>query len=262
MLTEALECVERQEVQDLEVLVVDNGKERVPSSLKQKFKHVRFLDLPQRSGVSVARNFGAMHATGKYIAFLDDDDLWSDDYLSSMWDYIEKEQADLVAAPIRVVGAGDESIKQPVEPTEIGKVPAWRQIGYIGSNIVLKREAFQEVGGFPARLITGEDRALVINFILARKKVSVCQSTSCIKREHEDEQLTDNKTLMLGKLGFLTEYGSRMSRQEMKEDRFAFLVYLSREWGWPVWLAGCIAMPSVFIHRVLRKLPGNTKKAG
>lgn len=83
---EALYSVARQTVPPSEVIVVDDAstdqtKEAVanwihtfqPKYIKSKFVHEL---LPKNFGVSAARNRGVGLSTGKWIAFLDSDDVW------------------------------------------------------------------------------------------------------------------------------------------------------------------------------------------
>src|SRR5439155_20114090 len=68
-----------QEEVELEVIVVDDGStDGTPSRLEllaDSRLHVRPLE--KSRGVAAARNAGIEEARGEWIAFLDDDDLWS-----------------------------------------------------------------------------------------------------------------------------------------------------------------------------------------
>ena len=59
---------------------------------------------------------------------------------------------------------------------------------------------------------------------------------------------------MFGKLAFLFEYSDFIPKIDLQEDKFAFLVYLSRKWGWPIWLVALFAAPKVSIRRFKKRL--------
>ena len=80
-----LESVLWQRDVELEVIVVDDAStEDVRSAIERLHdQRVRVLRQEQPHGVCVARNRGVSEAGGRWIAFIDDDDLWAPDKLTS-----------------------------------------------------------------------------------------------------------------------------------------------------------------------------------
>jgi glycosyltransferase involved in cell wall biosynthesis len=77
MLKEAVDSVLSQDFEDVELIVVDDGStDGTAEEIKKYGGRVRFLQVSENRGVSAARNRGLLHARGKYVAFLDSDDLW------------------------------------------------------------------------------------------------------------------------------------------------------------------------------------------
>jgi glycosyltransferase involved in cell wall biosynthesis len=76
MVKEAIESVLEQSYQDFEIIVVDDGStdntREIVSGLSEKIIYL----FQENHGVSSARNHGIQQARGKYIAFLDSDDLF------------------------------------------------------------------------------------------------------------------------------------------------------------------------------------------
>ncbi len=76
MVGKAIESVLAQSYQAWELIVVDDGSNDGTSEhLAQYGAGVRSVSR-QRSGVAAARNYGVGIASGRYVAFLDSDDLW------------------------------------------------------------------------------------------------------------------------------------------------------------------------------------------
>ena len=79
-LAETLASVCGQTYAALEILVVDDGSKDRTAEIAREFaardQRVRLVQKPN-GGLSSARNFGLDHATGKYVAFVDGDDLWA-----------------------------------------------------------------------------------------------------------------------------------------------------------------------------------------
>ena len=80
-LEEALESVRRQTWTDWELLVVDDhstdGSAGLVSEICRKDARIRLLSQTDGvKGAANARNFGTAHANGRYLAFMDADDIW------------------------------------------------------------------------------------------------------------------------------------------------------------------------------------------
>ena len=97
-----LESLLYQTMQDFEVIVVDDGSTansiEVAESFKEKFgERLRVIKLPKNSGMpGLPRNVGIQIAYGKYIAFLDADDLFTKTALEELSSLAENYQADVV----------------------------------------------------------------------------------------------------------------------------------------------------------------------
>jgi glycosyltransferase involved in cell wall biosynthesis len=77
MLKEAVDSVLAQDFEDMELIVVDDGStDETAEELKQYGGRVKLIQHSVNRGVSAARNRGILDERGKYVAFLDSDDLW------------------------------------------------------------------------------------------------------------------------------------------------------------------------------------------
>lgn len=98
-----LDTILAQTFKDFEVIVVDDySKDRTPDvveSYRSKFEgRLKFHQLPKNSDDAAAtpKMFGLNHARGKYVIFIDGDDLLTANALESFITAAEKFQADLV----------------------------------------------------------------------------------------------------------------------------------------------------------------------
>ncbi|RQG94484.1 glycosyltransferase [Natrarchaeobius chitinivorans] len=106
------------------------------------------------TGIAAARNCGADHANGEWIAFIDADTRVRATYLTRMLGYLEAN--DLVAASSYCRMTGPKRAKL-VEAT-INHVFSRLESPILpGFNVVVDREVFLEMGGFPA--VPNEDTA-------------------------------------------------------------------------------------------------------
>lgn len=99
-----LTTVLSQTLSDFEVIVIDDGSTDGGGELVSKFTDERVRLIAQENkGVSAARNHGVREALGKYVAFLDADDEWTEDFLSECLRLFEKyPQAKMVSPSYQV----------------------------------------------------------------------------------------------------------------------------------------------------------------
>jgi cellulose synthase/poly-beta-1,6-N-acetylglucosamine synthase-like glycosyltransferase len=98
----------------VEVLVIDNSPEgsanlAVLDVALQASRPVRYVHEPE-PGISNSRNAGLQHAAGEFIAFIDDDEVATEDWLTHLLNTQRNSQADVVFGPVL-----------PSMPPEIGK---------------------------------------------------------------------------------------------------------------------------------------------
>jgi glycosyltransferase involved in cell wall biosynthesis len=82
---QAVRSVLNQSYRGLELIVVNDGSTDASLDILQRISDPRLkvIDQPNR-GVVAARNHGLKEATGEYIAFLDADDKWREDFIEKM----------------------------------------------------------------------------------------------------------------------------------------------------------------------------------
>lgn len=96
---ETLQSLTEQTCQDFEVICVNDGSKDETLSIlehwqKQGAFEMRIIDKPN-GGVSSARNAGIRAAQGKYLLFLDADDLYRPEYIEWLCGAIEESGADV-----------------------------------------------------------------------------------------------------------------------------------------------------------------------
>lgn len=95
----SIESVFIQEI-DLELIIVDDcSSDDTYELIRNKIDHERvfYYRNSVNKGVAFSRNFGVEKARGKYIAFLDSDDIWREDKLRKQIDLIESSNAVICA---------------------------------------------------------------------------------------------------------------------------------------------------------------------
>ena len=83
--TDTINSVLAQGYENWEMIIVDDastdGSVKIIEHFTQQDKRIKLIKLPQNGGAAMARNKSLEQATGRYIAFLDSDDIWHKDKL-------------------------------------------------------------------------------------------------------------------------------------------------------------------------------------
>jgi CDP-glycerol glycerophosphotransferase len=100
----ALESIAAQTMDDLEVIMVDDGSADGSTAIAKSFaaRDERFhLVQQENQGLGPARNTGTKHATGAYLAFFDSDDLLAPHAYETLVGSLEKTGSDMACGGVR-----------------------------------------------------------------------------------------------------------------------------------------------------------------
>ncbi len=170
---EALDSILQQDFNDLEVIVIDDGSDDYPyNTLEDYDPRIEVIRL-EGLGVSHARNVGMHRSRGRFIAFLDADDVWFPGKLQAQINYFEKnpEVGIVFGAFTRWLqrpGGSFELSKELVrdcsgltdcEPERSGWIYTKLLMGMlVGMNTAIMRHViYQRLGGFDETMSIGED---------------------------------------------------------------------------------------------------------
>lgn len=210
-LIEALESVLNQTYTNWELIVIDDGSEEVHSLVARNFcrQHrdkIIYTEHPGHAnkGVSISRNEAAKLARGKYLAFLDADDVWMPAKLASqlalfrshpaagavfgafvLWySWRDKNAAD----HIQPIGAPPGICYAPGTLTKL-LYPFFEAASPAPSGIMIKKETFNRINGFEP-LFSGiyelyEDQAFLSKLYL-HETIFVSKTADIMYRKREN----------------------------------------------------------------------------
>ncbi len=90
-LIRALNSIFKQSYKKYEVIIInDNPSNNKIFNLKKKFKKIKIINNKKNYGAGISRNKGIKISRGEYIAFLDSDDTWHKDKLSTQLKFMKK----------------------------------------------------------------------------------------------------------------------------------------------------------------------------
>ncbi|MFE1744116.1 glycosyltransferase family 2 protein [Coleofasciculus sp. H7-2] len=205
-LSEAIKNVKNQDYQPLEIIIVDDGSTDGTAEVAARSKDSIHYVYQENSGPAAARNRGLRIAKGDAIAFLDVDDLWSEDKLKLQANY-------LAANPsVKIVQGLIQQMK--LSQLAVNNQPlfelAYQPYSYINlGSAIYRKSVFDIVGFFDETLNYAED---IDWFIRAWEKgISkvILEQVSLFYRKHKDN-MTVGKNLV--ELGFVRIFKNHLDR--------------------------------------------------
>ncbi len=236
LLEEALASVFAQEDTDYEVLVVDDGStDETQAVLARHGGRVRALR-QENQGQGAARNLGIQHAAGRYVAFLDSDDVWFP------WALGTYRQALEMYGGTTVVMGTPRSFQRSEELAGVGcgTLRAHAFTDYFASApesfvrtacvLAVRTEALRRVGGFTTLRLNSEDHDLLYRLGTEPGFVWVEQPWVGGYRQHAGTSSTELERSYRG-LCYLLEqeqHGRYPGGEARKRERLMLLLHGAR----------------------------------
>ncbi len=204
----AIETAVEQTYENIEVIVVDDGStEEYAEAIVSEFsENVDYIRHDENQGLSAARNTGVRESKGEYIAFLDDDDRWHKSKLDRQLSALSTNQeAGLVTCLVAAITPQGEVVHCERTAPSGDCSKAILVSNYIGtpSRVLVRRDVFDEVGGFDESLPTKQDWDFYIrlcqNWHVVAVKDHLCLRTIHESMSNSPEDLKRDKKMILQK---------------------------------------------------------------
>lgn len=154
---------------DYEVIIIDDGSTDQTAHLDGSLFGNNYRTIhTSNMGPCNARNFGAQKAKGQLLAFLDDDCLITKQYAESLYRHSCNPQFDLIGGPAYPQPSNSGIVPDYLDSIGFLQKPLYdsmnRYACFPSVNIVVKKEAFNSLGGFSSdfKRPGGEDNHFTI----------------------------------------------------------------------------------------------------
>lgn len=198
---DAIRSVWDQTERPLECIVVDDGSTDDTSQCASEAGQTRVIQT-RRGGVSRARNLGAHHATGRYLAFLDADDIWKPEKLESQMALMRgREQLGLVYCGLEYVDENliTQGVYEAPDPDRgfLNSVLLRPPSVGLAQTGLMPRSVFNELSGFDEALSMCADLDLFLR-VAARYPIAAIKAPLVKYRQHSEQMSVRQVDAMQG----------------------------------------------------------------
>ena len=229
---QAVESVHQQTFSDYEIVVVDDGSSDTTQQLLKHYVGNRFLYLrsDHNVGLAAARNLGIQAAHGKFIAFLDDDDLWQPEKLARQIEIFERiPDAALVHSGYRIIepDGSTRDVQPSVRGQAYRQLLAWNSIA--ASSVIIRADAVQEEISFDEQLSGCADWDLWLR-IARHHHIDYCAKPLLLYRLHPENMHKSTKIMEQDTFRILEKNAPFLTQTEYLHLRSSHGVRLAKEY--------------------------------
>ena len=168
LLEKTIECVVNQTYKNWELLLVDDCSQDNSAEIAKKYAdkdvRIKYFKLKENSGAAVARNTALNNSTGRFIAYLDSDDLWKKEKLEKQVNFMLKNNYAFTCTDYEKINEDGESLNKIV------KIP--KEVNY---NLFLRNTIIQTVGVMVDTKLTGKELLQMPNIRRRQDAATWCQ---------------------------------------------------------------------------------------
>lgn len=175
---ETIDSVLKQTHSHLELIIINDGSQDstldiINSTQDPRLKVFSYLN----SGLAASRNRGFHHSIGGYVSFIDADDIWTPDKIEAQLKALQANPDAAVAYSwTDLIDESGQFLRSGNHTTANGNIYAQLLLGCFvvsGSNPLICRQAFIEVGGFDESLAASQDFDLYLRLAARYDYVAV-----------------------------------------------------------------------------------------
>lgn len=211
-LKEAVKSAIEQSYSPKEIIIVNNlpnkhTSKTVKTLTKTTSIPIKYIEHSMRGKGSISKNLGASKCKSKYLAFLDDDDIWEKNYLREMTNFITKKNSKITYACTWKIKNKQKTLHKKLKENLKMKDFILSNPGCQVSNLVVERDLFIGLGGFDDSVIPSNDKDFLMRALYFGYEYRVLKKNLVVQNKHSNEQITDfNKEFLMGMKKFYNKY--------------------------------------------------------
>lgn len=222
-----LDSILAQSYQDYEVIAVNDGSSDATGDIlgeyTDKFTGRLAIVSQVNQGQTVAKNVGTAHASGRFVAFIDSDDMWAPEKLSRQIEFLEhNSHVGLCYTNGYYIDEQNNRIEEVgVSPDYRGRCFQKLLMGnnMVASSVMVRTEVLDKVGWFDEELRACENWELWTR-IAQSYEIDYIDEPLTYYRQHDDNMMRDIDKMRKYRLMVIEKNHLRYKHIELDIDKF------------------------------------------
>ncbi len=137
-----------QNYSKIEIIIIDDensiNSKKILKKIRKLNKKIKILSTKKNKGVAFARNLGIKKSNGKFIAFLDSDDLWKKNKINNQINEIKKRKLDICYSNFKTINENKFFSYKVKLPKELNYNDLLKACPICCSSIILKSQIIKK----------------------------------------------------------------------------------------------------------------------
>lgn len=203
-----IKCVINQTYNNWELLLIDDCSQDNSAKIVKKYEkldsRIKYIKLKENSGAAIARNEALKNSTGRFVAYLDADDLWKNDKLEKQIQFMLDNKYAFTCTDYEKIDEEGNSLNKII------KIP--KKINY---NQYLRNTIIQTVGVMVDTKLTGKEVLVMPNIRRRQDAATWCQ---ILKTGYNCYEVPEN-------LSYYRVVGNSLSSNKFKAVKGTWMLY-------------------------------------
>lgn len=234
VLRETLKSIENQSYKNIEIVVVEDGEASSKAMIEKEFSHLNIVYHATKEcvGRSKVGNIAMELAKGKYLNFLDDDDLFYPEHVETLVKELENSNYRIAyTTAFETPFIVHSQVPYIYEVKDIGvthqgefsKLNLYKQNITPIQAVMFEKEIFKECGGFDETIDACEDWDLWVRFSLNNPFLYIEKTTSLYRTPFDTSKSQERQVFLDTTLKYLDtkfkDYKPELTVQDIKNKR-------------------------------------------
>ncbi|MBT6051410.1 MAG: glycosyltransferase [Candidatus Scalindua sp.] len=211
---DAIRSVLDQTYENIELIIIDNYSKDNTEDIVASFSdtRIKYIKFRNNGSIAASRNVGISESQGKYIAFLDSDDMWKSAKIKKQIELLEKDDNVFLVYSRYIITKDGNFLRIYPKGKKLSSgncfVPLFLSNNFIGSCTVLMKNELKQnnfIFDTDIRLITVEDYDLWLR-IAKKKRIAYIDEPLAVYRQHGNNASMGIRPLLLKNLQVTNRY--------------------------------------------------------